>query len=197
MAGEIPLINTALTRTGNGRITSFEDGSAEANVAEANYETTVAGLLSIHPWLFAKANARPDKLADDPLADGSAAFQVPNASIKVLNVQSGDVPVPYTIFSDKILTHHDHDKVVVTYIWRVPEVDWPGYFRELVVTKLEALFLRALNDDDVRAERRENRLYDRDLPRARSADAQQNYPRPRMESQLLDARTGTSRLARR
>lgn len=186
----INIINAALTRTGNNQIDSLNDGSTEAIVANANYQIVVDDALSLHPWNFARQTAKLDKLSADPNVDGLAKFQIPNDAMRVLTVQVGDVPITYRIRGDEIITEYDYEseEPIATYVERVSEPDWPAYFSEIVVVALEIMFLRAINEDDRRADRREDAFYNIKMPRARNVDSQQNAPREKMQSQLVQAR---------
>jgi hypothetical protein len=59
-----------------------------------------------------------------------------------------------------------------------------------VVVALEVLFLRALAEDDRRADRREEVLYDLKMPRARTADSQQSAPDRKFRSRLVEVHRG-------
>lgn len=186
----INIINQALTRSGNNQISSFTDGSAEAVVANANYQPVVDDLLAMHPWRFALRTAVMDKLTGEPLADGRERYQLPNDSLRLLVVQENDVEIHYEVRDDEVVTRRKVSDPVATYIARVSETDWPAFFREVVVVALEVLFLRALAEDDRRADRREEVLYDVKLPRARSADSQQSAPDRKFHSRLVRVHRG-------
>lgn len=186
----INIINQALTRSGNNQISSFTDGSAEAVVANANYQPVVDDMLAMHPWRFALRTAVMDKLTGEPLADGRERYQLPNDSLRLLVVQENDAEIHYEVRDDEVITRHKVSDPVATYIARVAESDWPAFFREVVVVALEVLFLRALAEDDRRADRREEVLYDVKLPRARSADSQQSAPDRKFHSRLVRVHRG-------
>jgi hypothetical protein len=186
----INIINQALTRSGNNQISSFTDGSAEAVVANANYQPVVDDMLSMHPWRFALRTAVMDKLTGEPLADGRERYQLPNDSLRLLVVQENDVEIHHELRDDQVITRYKVTDPVATYIARVSETEWPAFFREVVVVALEVLFLRALAEDDRRADRREEVLYDVKMPRARSADSQQSAPDRKFHSRLVRVHRG-------
>jgi hypothetical protein len=186
----ISVLNQALTRSGNNQISSFTDGSAEAIVANANYQAIVDEMMSLHPWRFALRTATLDLLVDDPLTDGRQQYQLPNDSLRLMSVEANDVEIHWELRDDRIVTRYKVDEPVATFIARMPEPDWPAYFRELVVVALEVLFLRALAEDDRRADRREEVLYDLKMPRARTADSQQSAPDRKFQSRLVGVHRG-------
>lgn len=51
----IGICSNALLKIGAEGITSFEDGTAEAEIAYSLYPLLRDGLLSAYPWSFAKA----------------------------------------------------------------------------------------------------------------------------------------------
>ena len=186
----ISVLNQALTRSGNNQISSFTDGSAEAVVADANYQSIVDEMLSLHPWRFALRTATLDLLVDEPPGDGAQFYQLPNDVLRLITVEENGVEIHYELRDDRIVTRYAVKEPLATFIARVPEVDWPAYFRELVVVSLEVVFLRALAEDDRRADRREELLYNLKMPRARTADSQQGAPDRKLRSRLVEVHRG-------
>ncbi|MFO1112560.1 MAG: hypothetical protein U1E35_01330, partial [Rhodospirillales bacterium] len=82
---QIDLCSRALLKVGARTITSFEEGTAEAEVAASLYPTVRDATLSAHPWNFATAQMNLSKLATPPIADFANAFQIPADCIRVLS----------------------------------------------------------------------------------------------------------------
>lgn len=55
----VAIVNAAISRTGGNTITAFDDGSVEANLANANYEQIVEKALEAKPWRFARKTYAP------------------------------------------------------------------------------------------------------------------------------------------
>ncbi|MBT4890046.1 MAG: hypothetical protein HON65_10885, partial [Rhodospirillales bacterium] len=73
----IALCSRALIKIGAMSITSFEEGTAESEVAANLYSSVRDGLLSSHPWNFASAQVTLARLNADPIADYAYAYQLP------------------------------------------------------------------------------------------------------------------------
>lgn len=75
---DVALASRALIRIGAAPITSFNDGTAESEIAGALFGTTRDALLSAYLWSFASAQIRLTQLEIDPIADYNYAFQLPS-----------------------------------------------------------------------------------------------------------------------
>lgn len=128
---------------GANPITSFSDGSAEANVATEVYEDLVQEELSMYPWSFAKEQEALGLLAAEPVDEWTYAYQLPNTVLAVLRVTVNSNPIQFERFGDKIFCDEAED-VVATFIFRATEPAWTPYFTSLVVHKLAALFATAI-----------------------------------------------------
>lgn len=157
---------------GANPITSFSDGSAEANVATEVYEDLVQEELSLYPWSFSKDQATLNLLAAVPVAEWEYAFQLPPAVLSVLRVTVNDNNVPFERFGDKVFTNEAAD-VDCTYVYRASENNWAPYFASLVVHKLAALFATSIAERPKLAEALLNELNTvRLLARNRDASSQ-------------------------
>jgi len=67
----------ALILIGASPITSFDDGTTEAIVADNLYQDTVRDLLSRHRWRFASSQIQMNRLVDAPEHKWDAAYQIP------------------------------------------------------------------------------------------------------------------------
>lgn len=74
---DVSLCSKALLKIGAQTITSFEDGTAESEVAANLYPLTRDGLLASYPWSFAVAQKRLGRLDLTPVADFKRAYQLP------------------------------------------------------------------------------------------------------------------------
>lgn len=190
-AEQIKIINAALTRTGNNQITGLDDGSVEAEIAAANYEEVVWEELSDHPWSFAKKSAELNKLAETPENEWTYVYEEPADLLELVTVTQSKAGVAYERNANKIFSHADNTNTAVfcEYIARVEETLWPGKFRAAIIERLEALFIRALNEDYSAAEARER---DAEIGnrRARFGDSKNQTPRRRKVSRLTLWRRG-------
>ena len=85
----IGICSNALLKIGAEGITSFEDGTAEAEIACSLYPMLRDGLLSSYPWSFAKAQKTLPRLYNVPVADYQFAYLLPNDFLRVISAGSG------------------------------------------------------------------------------------------------------------
>lgn len=191
---DFSIINAAATRTGNDPITALDEGSIVANVATNSYEEVVASELSLYPWKRASKTATLNRLDPDvhgdPAEPWTAAYALPSDFIDVRTVMVGGSTISYAVSGDTILTDASEDDVVVLhYIWRVDEVEWPPWFREGVIRRMEAMFLRAVGERYREAQARDEAA-DEQFQKARNRDSQSVPGRSPVGSPLLRARGG-------
>ena len=86
MASSIEIVNLALTMLGESRIISIDDNVKPAREAKAVYNTILESLLGSYNWSFAKTRAALPALADAPLSQYAAKFQLPADCLRVLFV---------------------------------------------------------------------------------------------------------------
>ena len=100
----IALASRALLKLGAGTIASFDEGTAESEIAGNLYPSLRDALISAHPWSFATAQAVLPKLAAEPVADFAFAFQLPSDFLRALSAAAsitgsrngGCTPTPTT-----------------------------------------------------------------------------------------------------
>ena len=124
----IELCSSALIKLGADGISSFEDGTAEARVAARLYPLVRDALLSAHPWSFATKKVELARLAAPPVTDFAYAYQLPNDFLKALS--AGDDArsrgSSYQIVNRQL--HSNAESVVLSYVFRPSEGDFPAYF---------------------------------------------------------------------
>jgi hypothetical protein len=185
----IELCSSALIKLGAASISSFEDGTAEAKVAAPLYPLVRDAMLSSHPWTFATKQVELAQLASKPVTDFAYAYQLP---IDFLNALSAGGPGRGRGLVYQIVSRHLHTNaasVVLTYVFRPSEGDFPAYFIPALVTRLAAEFCLPLTEDAGRADRFA-RLADDELRLAKLIDSQQDTP-PKVEDfTLVEVRFG-------
>lgn len=184
----IALCSRALLKLGAATITSFDDGTAEAEVAANLYPVVRDATLSAHPWNFATGQASLPQLAADPAAEFAHAYQLPADFLRALSVGGGPVGpgtrargTPYRILEDRL--HADTSTAVLTYIFRPDESGFPPFFDHLLIARLAAEFCLPLTESTSRAELLQ-KLANEALRQARLIDAQEETP-ARIESYPL------------
>ncbi len=171
----IALCSRALIKLGADGIASFEDGTAEAEVAASLYAPARDSLLSSHPWSFATGQVTLPKLAAAPLADFDLAFQLPDDFLRALSAGTGarGRGVDYRIAERRL--HTNAPAVTLTYIFRPDESTFPAFFDQALIARLAAEFCIPLTDSTTRSEAL-HKLADDAQKQARTIDAQQESP---------------------
>lgn len=184
---DLSLCSKALLKIGAQTITSFEDGTAEADVAANLYPIIRDGLLSSYPWSFAVCQKRLARLESAPLADYQYAYQLPADILRIISAGVGTrgKGMEYRVCENKIYTNSP--EVILTYIYRVGEELFPTFFSEILVSKLAAEFCLPLTESSTRAEFL-NKKFEDECKRARLIDAQQATPLKFEDFTLVEAR---------
>lgn len=191
---DLSVINAAAGRTGNDPVTSLTQGSLVANIANSNYEDSVKVELSLYPWKRATKIASLNRLDPDLMGavpePWTASYQLPVDLIDIRTAVVAGIPIRYEVHGDKILCDAaTSDDVVLHYIWRVPEADWPPWFREGMTLRWEAILLRGVGERYREAEARDKTAHDH-FAKARTRDSQSQTARNPYSSPTLRARGG-------
>lgn len=191
---DLSVINAAAGRTGSNPVTSLTEGSVVANIANSNYEKSVEAELSAYPWKRASKIASLNRLDPDamgnPRSPWQAAYQKPDDLVEIRTVTVAGQPIKYEVHGDKILCNADvNDDVVMLYIWRVPENEWPAWFREGMVRRWEAILLRGVGERYSEAQARD-KAAEEQFAKARNRDSQSQTARDPVVSPTLRARGG-------
>ena len=183
----IALCSRALLKLGGTTITSFDEGTAEAEIAANMYPSVRDALLSAYPWTFATAQQRLAPLTAEPVADYAKAFQLPTNFLRALSAGADQGSgMEYRIAERRL--HSDSDTVTITYIFRPNEIDFPPFFDQALIARLAAEFCIPLTESTSRAEVL-YRLADQEFQRAKTIDAQQDTPGRVEDFTLVEVRS--------
>lgn len=194
MAEDLSIINAAATRTGNSPITSLSGSEIVAVVAKANYELLVEGELSNYPWKRASkvkqlSRLDPDEMGEPP-EPWTAAYQMPSDLTEIRTVKVAGRSIDYEVHGDTILCDAaESDEVILHYVWRSAESDWPAWFRLGMIMRCEAMFLRGIGERYREAEARDAAA-DEQFAKASNRDSQSQPSRNPVRSGALVARVG-------
>lgn len=172
---DVALCTRALLKIGAAPIHSFEDGTAESEVAAALYDSARDALLSAYPWSFASGQISLPQLSESPLADYAYAYQLPIDFLRALSAGNGGrgKGAHYRITGDTL--HCDEDSVILTYIYRPDEASFPPFFETALMARLAAEFCVPLTESSARAEML-YKLAQSEFETAKRIDAQQDTP---------------------
>ncbi len=183
----ITLSSRALIKIGARSISSFDDGSTEAEVAASLYPGVRDAVLSAHPWTFATAQADLPRLSGVPVADYPYAFELPPDFLRALSAGGSGRGrgVGYRIAESRL--HAPSENMTLTYIFRAAESTFPAFFASALVARLAAEFCLPLTEVSSRGEALQ-RQAELELRAARLIDSQQDTPRGIEDFSLIAAR---------
>lgn len=166
MAQKIDIINSGLLMVGANIITSLDDETKEAVVANRFYGTTYRSLLQQSKWRFSLDQTQLAQLQQTPKYGFDHAYQLPSDNLRVISVKGSP---DYEIYGDFLYT--DEDEVYITYQFEPAEDDLPDYFIRALEYKLAEVFAVPLLDDLDKVSTY-NSLASDEVVRARNIDAQ-------------------------
>jgi hypothetical protein len=184
---DIGLCSRALIRLGAQPISSFADGSTEAEICNALYPQARDALLSSYGWNFATGQIELTKLDETAIGELKDVFALPNDFLRALSAGNGAVSygLDYRIMRGKL--YANSDQVVLTYIFRADESESPEFFNSVLISRLAAEFCIPLTENTSRFETL-TRLAETEFSRARQLDAQQDRPQKLRSFPLTDVR---------
>lgn len=185
---DIALASRALIRIGAALISSFNDGTAESEVAGALFGPIRDALLSSYSWSFATGQAALAELETPPVADFQKSFQLPSDFLRAMSAGAGGRGRGLRFRVVRNALHTDAQQVLLTYIFRPDEESFPAYFDQALIARLAAEFTIPLTENTSRAEAM-FRLAELEFERARQIDAQQDTPGRIEDFSLIDARS--------
>lgn len=184
---DIALAARALIRIGAAPITAFDEGTAEAEISGALFPTVRDALLSAYAWGFATGQIELTRLETAPMADFDYAYQLPNDFLRALSAGSGTRGRGLNYRIARGALHTNASEVILTYIFRPEEEEFPPYFDQALIAKLAAELTIPITESTSRAESL-YRLAEREFERARQIDAQQDTPGRIEDFTLIDVR---------
>lgn len=184
---DLGICSNALLKLGAESITSYQDGTAEAEIASSLYPLIRDSLLSSYPWKFAIAQRSLIRLVEVPVADYQYAYLLPNDLLRIISAGKGGrgQGIEYTINENRL--HTNAGEVVLSYIFRPDESRFPPFFCEALVARLAAEFCLPLTESTSRAELL-SKTSDELIKRARLIDSQQSTPQRFEDYSLVEAR---------
>ena len=184
----IDICARALVLIGAEPITSFDDATTEALVAESLYEDVVRANLTQMRWRFATKQAELNRLTALPTARFDSAYQLPTDFLLANALVVGTSLLEYEIYGDKIYTNvSESSSVVLDYIYRADETDWPSFFTLAMQYAMASVFAGSIARDPSLIEMMELK-YDIHIRKARSADSQQSTANKLVTSRFITER---------
>lgn len=184
---DIALCSRALMRIGCEPIASFEDGTAESEIAGALYTPARDALLSAYGWSFATGQITLNRLEDAPLADYQHAYALPNDFLRAMSAGTGTRGRGLDYRITRSVLHTDAESVLLTYIFLPDESEFPPFFASALIVRLASEFCIPLTESTSRAEIL-YKIADDEFRKAKQIDAQQDSPSRIENFPLVDVR---------
>lgn len=132
----VSICSDALILLGAKAISSFNDGTDEANACDRLYPDIRDSTLVMYPWKFSIKKVQLAQLITAPNSAWTYAYQLPGDRLAypraVRETASPGVPLhkEWEIQGDQLLTNIS--TVFIDYQYSVPEYAWPQYFTQLM-----------------------------------------------------------------
>lgn len=184
---DVALCSRALMRIGCEPIASFEDGTAESEIAGALYAPARDAMLSAYGWSFATGQSALTRLEDAPLADYQYAYALPNDFLRAMSAGTGARGRGLNYRISRNVLHTDAESVLLTYIFLPDESEFPPFFDSALIVRLAAELCIPLTESTTRAEAL-YRMAEDEFRKAKQIDAQQDSPARLDSFPLIDVR---------
>jgi hypothetical protein len=151
----LTICSDALLMLGATPISSFNDGSTAATVANRLYPNICTSLLVAYPWAFTLKKVQLARAIDAPTNEWSYAYPLPSdrlaAPRAVFNTSgTGEAPISaFEIFGASLFT--DESTVVIDYQYNPGESAYPQYFVQLLKYYLAWHFAEPVTDQTQKA----------------------------------------------
>jgi len=133
---DIKICSDALLMLGANPISSFTEGTDEANTCDRLYPDIKIKTMATYPWSFSFKKVQLSRLITTPANEYKYEYQLPSDIIgrpRAVYDTDSTYAQPrrdYTIQGSKILTNYE--KVYVDYQYNVPEYALPHFFVQLL-----------------------------------------------------------------
>lgn len=173
MAGQLSIINVALSRIGANELTSLSDGTAEQKLAVNLWDIARRATLRDHTWNFATADVELNQLFGYVSFEYKYAYQLPSDCVRLLQVYGNPV---YKVQGRQILTNQNAAKI--KYIRDVVDPsEWDPSFDDVMAQRLAADMAFALTKSQASADSM-FAIYDKKLKTARHIDSTEDVQDP-------------------
>jgi hypothetical protein len=132
----LSICSDALLMLGAKPISSFDEGTDEASVANRLYADIKDQALLMYPWSFSFKKTSIARLITTPINEYRYEYQLPGDRLTspraIYDTNATNVPPrkEYRIIGNKLLT--DYEQVYIDYQYSVPEFEMPSYFVQLL-----------------------------------------------------------------
>lgn len=174
MTTKLGIIARAASRTGNGVITSLDDGSEIALLTAEHYEGIVEEYLTQHGWKFARKVKPMELTALEPEKPWAQIWRKPDGllSLQYVQDQNGqrvDQEERSTTQGACCAVIDRHEQLFAVGTYRVDESEWPADFAMAIQHRVEGVFYGGIAEQHDLAKGQESQAEGK-LQRARVRD---------------------------
>jgi hypothetical protein len=132
----LSICSDALLMLGAKPISSFDEGTDEASVANRLYPDIKDQAILMYPWSFSYKKTSIARLITTPINEYRYEYQLPGDRLTspraIYDTSATNIPPrkEYRIIGDKLLA--DYEQVYIDYQYSVPEFEMPSYFVQLL-----------------------------------------------------------------
>lgn len=192
---ETDLVNVALRLIGANAITSLDDGSNEANVAQDLYEELRNDLLRSHPWNFATKRQKLAQLSSASGYEFDYAYPYPSDWLRTIAVHDNDAGTGTFLYRTGQIDGQacivtDSEDVWLTYVAQVtdPNIMDVSFRKALELALAQELAIPIAGSNTLEDQLRKKA--ERQIAKARSIDGLGEFPRQRPRGSWASARQG-------
>ncbi len=172
-ASDIDIINRALAKMGDQRITSRGDNVNRARIMDGLYDGMRDELLRECPWNFAINRVSLAATPTAPVYGWATAFDVPADLLYMVSTESNSA---YRLEGNQILSNQENS-LKITYVRRVTDpTEFDTGFAETLASKLAYEGASNITADNALQDRLFN-AYNLTLIRSKKTDGQEDDPR--------------------
>jgi len=184
----IKVCSRASVLMGGSPISSFDEGTAEAEVVDAMYEDIARAALTKYALAICYKPTSIKPFSCCPTSRYDAAYQMPSDLLMLSTVTVNDDPIIYDTYGDKVYCDMSTNEVVIAdYIYRASESSWPSYFTLAVEFQVAAMLSISIARDPSLAQMMDQQG-ERQMIKARRLDSQQQTTRKLMTSRFIAQR---------
>lgn len=160
---KLSISSDALIMLGAAPLSSFSDGTDEAQVADRLYDDVRDTLIMQYPYSWTIKKTKLSRLADAPINEWKYKYALPgdilgNPKAVFINGGAGGRPArDFEIYSGGLYTNYE--QVWVDYQFLPEPAIFPQYFTRLLKTALAAEFAEPITDQITKAEYFHGRAY--------------------------------------
>lgn len=193
MTSKLDIIARAASRTGNGVITSLDDGSEIAELTSQHYEGIVEEYLTQHGWKFAR-KVNPMQLTElTPEKPWEQVWRKPTGLLSLQYVQDEngrrvEAEERSTSQGACVVVLSEYEELHAVGVYRVDESEWPADFAMVIQHRMEGVFYGGVAEQHDLAQQAE-RTAEGKLQRARVRDQRASTATDANQWDLAAART--------